>query len=167
MPQLSTDEIYTAYRKFSGDPCKQVVCIIFDYKTKNILSVGTNTVLRQNAATWWELMEVDDVIKTPAHPAKKLLMVHAEAGAMDSVEPGDALFAELAAYVSLQPCVNCLKSMIDFQIQRVYWKENNRHQQEQEEVKDFIKLFLTEYEQQDSLLLVPTKEVMRTVLDGI
>jgi deoxycytidylate deaminase len=75
------------------------------------------------------------------HPAKNFLMFHAE---MDLVfkfhDMSEEQKRRTKIYASLQPCLNCLKTLINFGFTDVEWMTDNRHQDDQKMIEPYTHL---------------------------
>jgi deoxycytidylate deaminase len=132
-PVVHTDKIFEALSRYSGDPVTQVVAIAYDTETSIVSAYGVNRPVhgleKIGAAT----------IATPLADAKKFLMVHAEIDLLKKLKDIPPHRKETTAIIlSLQPCMNCLASLIDNGFTKIFWKTENRHQHEQTLIAPFI-----------------------------
>lgn len=148
MRELHTDELIEAYKKQSEDPIMQVVCILYDLHDLSLICWGVNRIIEtfKNKAPDW----CNEVINTPLHPAKKLIMQHAEISAISELKRLRRFINrnEIGAFISLQPCLDCVRAIAPF-VSEVAWKEDNRHQHEQEIIQPASHLFFNSYKKKD------------------
>lgn len=141
---MHTDDIIEEHKPMSDDPCKQVVAIGF--LRDDLLAVGSNVLIHTGLLSMPDLKET---LNDPIHPAKKLLMCHAEINLIDAMNnlPGKSLglYVGWGVYCSLQPCLDCVKALALAGAKYVYWKEPNRHQHEQELIAPYVKHLFKEY----------------------
>jgi tRNA(Arg) A34 adenosine deaminase TadA len=145
MPEtLHTDDIIEEHKPLSGDPCKQVVAIGFLGAT--VLAVGVNEIIDNRVMN---IPNYKEILNDPTHPAKKLLMRHAEISLIDGINSLPdlklGLYVGWGVYCSLQPCLDCVKALATAGAEYVYWKEPNRHQHEQELMAPYVKHLFKEY----------------------
>jgi len=146
---MHTDELIEAYARRSDDPVKQVVCILYDLDDHGLIAWGTNqiiTTFKEKAPVW-----CDEVVSTPLHPAKKLIMQHAEISALAELKRIRRLINRnhIGAYVSLQPCLDCVRAIVPY-VSEIRWKEDNRHQDEQSLISLVSRKVFTKYEKQEN-----------------
>lgn len=130
-----TDEIIKSLARKSGDPLTQVVCIAYDVESRIVTGYGVNRVIKGLEKNHG----VKETIATPQHDAKKFLMVHAEADFLKkSYNIVPWMRERTGIYMSLQPCMNCVNQLLDAGYNRVQWKTDNRHQEEQALMKPYL-----------------------------
>lgn len=152
-PLAHTDKIIAEAERGSSDPITKVVCLAYDVRQNRLVGIGNNTILphfKNNPGA-------KAAIQTPCHPDKKFLMKHAEIDLLQqlaSILPDNR--KHLRIYSSLQPCMNCVQALLDFGIQHIEWKENNRHQHEQEIIQKYINTKIYKSNPSGLYLQVPT-----------
>jgi deoxycytidylate deaminase len=120
---MTIKEALELSKKGSSDPITQVGCVIFRKDTGAIVSFGANKVLEAFRKI------SDEIVSTPLHPLKKLVMMHAEESALFHLPYSNR--ANFVAVCSLQPCMNCVRQLAGV-VEEIYWVEDNRHQADQE-----------------------------------
>lgn len=149
-PLVNTEHIIRALSKHSEDPLCQVVCLAYDKETMTVLGYGVNKIISSHSNTSMGKATV----ATDKHPAKKFLMRHAE---QDWLLKAAGMTKEskerTGIYMSLQPCMNCLSSLLDAGFTDIQWAEPNRHQEEQQLIKPFISSEIKYNELKSGLML--------------
>ena len=103
-------EIATAVSKLSKAERKQVGCVLV--KDNNILSVGFNGT----PVGWDNTCEGKDGKTLPE-------VLHAESNAIAKVAKSTQSTEGASAYITLSPCVDCAKLLIQAGIVEVFYKE--------------------------------------------
>lgn len=133
-PVVSTEILFEALKKHSDDPLTQVIAIAIDNSTNSVVAFGVNKLISffaTNSAVKIE-MAIDK------NPAKKFLVRHAEVDLIDKMN--EFLHRDKYEYmVSVQPCMACLSKFLDKNIRNISYLKENRHQEEQELIKPFLK----------------------------
>lgn len=133
-PVVSTEIVFEALKKHSDDPLVQIGVIALDPETNTVVAYGVNKIinfLSHNAAAERE-MAIDK------NPVKKFLVRHAEIDLLEKIKE----HRDLSRYefiVNVQPCMACLSSLLDKRITNIKYIKENRHQDEQEMIKPFLK----------------------------
>lgn len=133
-PVVSTEILFEALKKRSDDPLIQVIAIAIDNSTNSVVAFGVNKLIRffaSNSAVKAE-MAIDK------NPVKKFLVRHAEVDLIEKMN--EHLNREKYEYIiSVQPCMACLSKMLDKNISNISYLKENRHQEEQELMKPFLR----------------------------
>jgi deoxycytidylate deaminase len=134
-PIVSVETVVEALKKHSDDPVKQVVALAIDVETNTLMYFGVNRLVKGFA----KQTDALSAMKTPLHPAKKLLVRHAETDLLRALRQSpEHVKARTAIVCSLQPCMNCVSSLMEEPFVSISWLEYNRHQEEQEVMKPFM-----------------------------
>jgi len=133
-PVVNTEVLFEALKKRSDDPLVQVVAIAIDNSTNSVIAFGVNKLINFFASNNFAKNE----ISIDKNPSKKFLIRHAEIDLIDKMNE----FPHRHQYeflVSVQPCMACLSRMLDKNIINISYLKENRHQDEQELLKPFLK----------------------------
>lgn len=151
-PIIHTDEIFKVLSKKSDDPLKQVVALAYDKRTNSVLAYGVNQILN----AFKHQTSAKAVVNTEHHEAKKFLVVHAEENLVRKTRnlTSDQI-KNTAILVSTQPCMNCVKVLLEAGFKDVQWQVENRHQEEQELMSPFISVIKYQQNKQGVHLQVP------------
>lgn len=132
-PVVSTDVLFKALKKHSSDPLVQVVAIAVDSSTNSVVAFGVNKIIsafEKNAKAVAELC-IDK------NPAKKFLVRHAEADLVHKLVEN----IEIHKYefiISVQPCMACMSTLLDKNVNHISFVKENRHQEEQDLMRPFL-----------------------------
>lgn len=134
-PIVSTESLTKAFSKYSDDPLTQVVAIAYDSMSNMVIAYGVNKLIKPLQNTH----AAQRMISEEKHPAKKFLMNHAEIDLLNKLKTTlEKDRKNIKIYVNLQPCMECTKAMAEFGIKHIEWFSDNRHQEEQALMSDFI-----------------------------
>jgi len=151
-PVLHTSEIFAALEEKSQDPIKPVVCLAWDKRDNAVIGYGVNKVIKPLLGHRGALQTV----ATDLHPDKKFLMVHAEIDWLLSIGQGPAdRMDHIALYTSVQPCMECMKMLLNAGVQHVEWLTDNRHQDEQAIIKKYVGNILYKQNSEGLMLSAP------------
>lgn len=152
-PVVNTDVLIRTLSVHSEDPIRKVVCIAYDKETKLVTAFGVNKVVHHLK----HHSQVRVAVGTPEHPAKKFLMIHSEMDLIKKMSDSPShVIQNTGIFLSLQPCMDCLKSLIHAGFTTIEWKEDNRHQHEQEIMKPFLNIMKYRKNEEGLFLQVPT-----------
>lgn len=133
-PVVSTEVLFEVLKKRSDDPLVQVTAIAIDNSTNSVIAFGVNKLISFFASNSFAQSQM----KIDKNPAKKFLVRHAEIDLIQKMTE----FPHQHQYefmVSVQPCMACLSRILDKNIINISYLKENRHQDEQELIKPFLK----------------------------
>lgn len=134
-PVVKTDVVIKTLSLESEDPVRPVVCIAYDLQENMITAYGVNKMI----PLFSKNSRAREVVGTPLDPAKKFLMIHSEMDLLEKMKDCHAdLIKKTGIFLSLQPCMECLKALLARGFVDIQWKEDNRHQDEQELMRPFL-----------------------------
>lgn len=135
--------LFEMYSVYSEDPLVQVICIPYNVNTNEIFTaaVGGNHVEKFAKELAWK-EHIDRKMITDKDPMKKLIVKHAEEDTIECLKGFHRPFkmSDVAVICSLQPCMSCFRALMNAGIKKIYWVNDNRHQDEQVIIRDFLNL---------------------------
>lgn len=162
-------EMFSKIKALSGDPNKPVQAYAFYPNTLksgkevyNIIAWGYNDIIFNIKEEYEEEIR-EEIFAKPIHPAKNVFMKHAEIDMLESLQEAikerseEVDIDKIIVICSLQPCMDCIKCLVDFGIKHLGYLEENRHQDQQEAIKPYINYLFDTYKK-------VTPEIKKTVL---
>lgn len=133
-PVVSTEVLFEVLKRYSDDPLVQVIAIALDNDTNTVVAFGVNKLVNFFGKNNFAIEEMTK----DKNPMKKFLVRHAEFDLIDKLSEHKNS-SQYEYIISVQPCMSCLSRLLDKKMLNIKYLTENRHQDEQELIKPFMK----------------------------